>query len=98
MLLRLLSTAALTDEQAAEAVTIQRQHGSPLLDVLLARQFISAKDYAAHLAELTETGYAGAAMDAPELASDPELVHRFEPAELMRFLFCPVSVAGDMVV
>ena len=98
MLVRLLSTGVLTEAQAEDALKIHRRHKSPLLDILLALRFITQRDYATHLAELTETGYASALVDTPEFVSDPALVSRFEPAELVRFLFCPVQQAGDLVV
>lgn len=98
MLVRLLSTGALTEAQAEDALKVHRRHKSPLLDILLALRFITQRDYATHLAELTETGYASEIVDAPEFVSDPALVAKFEAAELVRFLFCPVQQAGDLVV
>lgn len=98
MLLRLLASAEITEAQALDVIAIHRRHGSPLLSILLALGHVSPRGYAMHLAELMQTGYASEALDTPALACDEEFVLRFNPAELVRFLFCPLRQAGDLVI
>jgi cellulose synthase/poly-beta-1,6-N-acetylglucosamine synthase-like glycosyltransferase len=98
MLLRLLATAEITEAQAHEVLAIHDRHRSPLLSILLALRYIRPREYAQHLAELTETVYASSVVDSPDFAYDETLVRSFQPSELVRFLFCPVQRAGNFVV
>jgi cellulose synthase/poly-beta-1,6-N-acetylglucosamine synthase-like glycosyltransferase len=98
MLLRLVATGQITEAQANEVLAIHRRHLSPVLSILLALRYLSQRDYATHLAELTQTGYASESVDDPELAYDEAFVRQFDPAELVRFLFCPLRQVGDLVV
>src|SRR5688500_2940972 len=96
VLLRLVASGAITEEQMADAVETHRQNRTPLLDILGARGYIRPRDYAEHLAEIAESGYAGSLIDTDVLSLDPELVLRFSPAELTRHQFCPLSQVGNM--
>ena len=96
--IRLLSSGLLTDVQAREALEVHRRHDSPLADILLARGVVSPRDYARHLSEISATAYASDAIDTPEFRSDAAFVASFDPAVLVRFLFCPLRRVGDLVV
>ncbi len=98
MLLRLLAMSAVTEAQAREVLAIHSRHRSSLLSILLALRYINPRQYAEHLAELTETVYASQAVDSPEFQCDEQFVRRFQPSELVRFLFCPIQHVDDLVV
>jgi glycosyltransferase XagB len=98
LLARLLASKTLDDRAVAEVLAVQQRHRSPLLSVLVALGYLNGREYAARLAELTQTGYATAALDSPELAADEAFVRRFTATDLVRFLFCPVRQVGGTVL
>ena len=98
MLIRLLAASVITEEQAKEVLAIHARHRSSLLSILLALRYINPRQYAEHLAELTETVYASQAVDSEEFQCDEEFIRRFQPSELVRFLFCPIQHVDDLVV
>jgi cellulose synthase/poly-beta-1,6-N-acetylglucosamine synthase-like glycosyltransferase len=98
VLLRLVASGEITEAQMQDAVEIHRRNRTPLLDILGARGHIRPRDYAEHLAAISESGYAGGLLDSESLGLDAELVKQFSPAELTRYQFCPLSRAGSMVV
>lgn len=90
VLLSLLDNEHLTPEQAEEALRMHLEHRTPLRDILGAMGYVTQKTFAAELAEAAETGFVGELLDSQFFDYDPEFARRFQPAELMRFLFCPL--------
>jgi len=97
-LFHLLETEKITEERAREALDIHRQHRTPLRDILGSMGYVSQKDYAANLAEVTQTGYISELIGSEFFDYDPAFVRRFDPAVLVRFLFCPLKQIGDTVI
>lgn len=97
-LFHLLETEKITEERAREALDIHRQHRTPLRDILGSMGYVSQKDYAANLAEVTQTGYISELIGSEFFDYDPAFVRRFDPAVLVRFLFCPLKQVGDTVI
>lgn len=101
MLIRLLATGELTEAQAQEALDTHRRNLTPLLDILGAMGVINPRDYASELADLrqisyaanigevSQPGYLSDLISSDNFALDPTVAHRFNPADLMRHLFCP---------
>ncbi|MBL8119010.1 MAG: glycosyltransferase [Anaerolineae bacterium] len=59
--------------------------------------YVSPKLYAAHLAEVSQNGYISDLVGSDFFDSDPEFVRQFEPADLVRFLFCPLRNVEGLV-
>lgn len=97
-LFHLLETEKITEERAREALDIHRQNRTPLRDILGSMGYVSQKDYAANLAEVTQTGYISELIGSEFFDYDPAFVRRFDPAVLVRFLFCPLKQVGDTVI
>jgi glycosyltransferase XagB len=95
VLLRLLATGTITEAQAAEAIAVHRRTGSPLLDILGASGALRQREYAAQIAAVTNSGLGTSLVGTEALAVDPDLVRRFSPAVLMRFLFFPLANTGS---
>lgn len=97
-LFHLLETEKITEDRAQEALDIHRQHRTPLRDILGSMGYVSQKDYAANLAEVTQTGYISELIGSEFFDYEPEFVRKFDPAVLIRFLFCPLKQIGDTVI
>ncbi len=95
VLLRLLATGTITEEQAAEAIAVHRRTGSPLLDILGANGALRQREYAAQIAAVTDSGLGSPLVGTDALAIDPTLARQFSPAVLMRFLFFPLANTGS---
>ena len=98
VLLRLLSTGAITESQAQNAINTHLQNETPLLDILGSTGAISPRKYATNLAEVTQAGYLSELMSTEHMALDPDFIQQFNPADLMRHLFCPISGDDDLVL
>jgi cellulose synthase/poly-beta-1,6-N-acetylglucosamine synthase-like glycosyltransferase len=97
-LLRLLDTQIISEGLAEQALAIHRKNHTPLRDILGAMGYISQKDYAANLAELDQTAYISDLIGSEYFDYNPEFVRKFDPAVLVRYLFCPMQNMGDTVV
>ncbi|MBZ0283770.1 MAG: glycosyltransferase [Anaerolineae bacterium] len=97
-LFHLLETEKITEGRAQEALDIHRQHRTPLRDILGSMGYVSQKDYAANLAEVTQTGYMSELIGSEFFDYEPAFVRQFDPAVLVRFLFCPLKQIGDTVI
>ncbi len=97
-LLHLLQSQTITPELADEALIIHRKNKTPLRDILGAMGHVSQKDYAANLAEVDQTAYVSDLIDSEFFDYNPDFVRQFDPAVLVRYLFCPLQNMGDTVV
>ncbi|MBZ0289080.1 MAG: hypothetical protein K8I30_15785, partial [Anaerolineae bacterium] len=97
-LLRLLDTQIISEDLAEQALAIHRKNHTPLRDILGAMGYISPKDYAANLAEVDQTGYISDLIGSEHFDYNPDFVRQFDPATLVRYLFCPLQNLGDTVV
>jgi glycosyltransferase XagB len=95
---RLLDTNAITEALAEEALAIHRKNKTPLRDILGAMGQLSQKDYAANLAEVDQMGYISDLIGSEYFDYNPDFVRQFDPAVLVRYLFCPLQNMGDTVV
>lgn len=97
IVLQFLETDAISQENLAEALRIHNEHQTPMRDILGAMGYVSPKLYAAHLAEVSQNGYISDLVGSDFFDSDPEFVRQFEPADLVRFLFCPLRNVEGLV-
>jgi glycosyltransferase XagB len=98
-LYRLLETQSITEAIIQEALDIHRRHRTPLRDILGAMGYISQKEYAANLAEVDQIGYISDLIGSENFSYDADFVRQFDPAILVRYLFCPLeNLAGTVVV
>jgi hypothetical protein len=97
-LLHLLDSHTITTKLADEALVIHRKNKTPLRDILGAMGHVSQKDYAANLAEVDQTAYVSELIGSEFFDYNPEFVRQFDPAVLVRYLFCPMQNMGDTVV
>jgi glycosyltransferase XagB len=97
-LLHLLDSQTITPELAAEALVIHRKNKTPLRDILGSMGHVSQKDYAANLAEVDQTAYVSELIGSEFFDYNPDFVRQFDPAVLVRYLFCPMQNMGDTVV
>lgn len=97
IVLQFLETDAISQENLAEALRIHNEHRTPMRDILGAMGYVSPKLYAAHLAEVSQNGYISDLVGSDFFDSDPEFVRQFEPADLVRFLFCPLRNVEGLV-
>ena len=98
VLLRLLATGVITEAQAQRVIDTHKAHQTPVLDILGALNYIDPADYAKSLGIITGLGSVSELLDSEYLALDPQFVRRFRPADLVRYLFCPLSGDKDLVV
>ena len=94
----LLNEGTITAEQAQQALDIQQRNKTSLLEILGAMNFIDVRDYAADLAEVTETGYVSDLIDSENFAYDLAFIRQFDPALMIHRLFVPVQQTGDLVI
>jgi glycosyltransferase XagB len=97
-LLHLLDTQIITTELAEQALVIHVKNKTPLRDILGAMGFISQNDYAANLAEVDQTAYLSELIGSEYFDYNPDFMRQFDPAVLVRYLFCPLQNMGDTVV
>lgn len=97
-LLRLMENDVISDGLAEQALVIHRKNHTPLRDILGAMGYISQKDYAANLAEMDHMGYISDLIGSEYFDYNPDFVRQFDPAMLVRYLFCPLQNLGDTVV
>jgi hypothetical protein len=97
-MIRLLVNGEITAEQANQALAIHKKHRTPLLAILGSLGVLSQQSYARDLSEVTETAFAGDLIGSDNLDCDPSFVRLFDPAVMMRALFCPLRRTGDLVV
>jgi len=97
IVLQFLETDAISQENLVEALRIHNEHRTPMRDILGAMGYVSPKLYAAHLAEVSQNGYISDLVGSDFFDSDPEFVRQFEPADLVRFLFCPLRNVEGLV-
>jgi len=98
VLLRLLATEVITESQAQRVIDTHKAHQTPVLDILGALNYIDPSDYAKSLGIITGLGSVSELLGSEYLALDPHFVRRFRPADLVRYLFCPLSGDKDLVV
>jgi glycosyltransferase XagB len=98
LVLRMLATRGLTPAQASAALETHRRHGSNIWSILLAAGHITAREYAQHVARVTQTDYASSLLDTDEFACDKTFVTQFDPADLLRALCCPVHCLENLVL
>ncbi len=97
-LIHLLKAQSISEETAAEALSIHLHNHTPLRDILGAMGYVTQKDYAANLAEVDQTGYLSDLIGSEHFDYNPDFVRKFIPADLVRYLFCPLRNLGDTVV
>ncbi|MFN8522894.1 MAG: glycosyltransferase [Chloroflexota bacterium] len=97
LLIRMIATGILTSQQAQDAIDIHRDHLTPLLDILGARAGIRPRQYAEHLAAVTGIRYVSDLVGSDALSLDREFVVQFNPTDLTRELFCPLTADGAVV-
>ncbi len=97
MLQRLVTAQHLTDAQAQTALQRRATNKMPLLDILGAMNVIDLKQYASDLAKTAQTGYASDFIESEYFVLDADLIRRFEPAVMVRHLFCPLQLADDLL-
>ncbi len=97
-IIRLLVNGEITAEQANQALAIHEKHRTPLLAILGSLGMLSQQSYRGNLSEVTETAFAGDLIGSDNLDYDPSFVRQFDPAVMMRALFCPLRRTGDLVV
>jgi glycosyltransferase XagB len=97
-LIRLLIDGEITEAQAQQALEIHERHRTPLLAILGSMGIISQQSYARNLSQATETGYASELLGSENFDYDKAFVRQFDPAVLMRALFCPLRCTDDLVV
>lgn len=90
-LAHLLAQGGLSVQQAQEIVEIRRKHHTPLLDILGAMNVVGLKEYAIGLAETSQNTYISALMDTEFFVYDAALIRQWEPAVMVRYLFCPLQ-------
>lgn len=95
---RLLDENVLSEAQAREVLDIHQRNRTPLFAILGAMDYVNVGDYASRLAEIEETGYISKLIGSENFFCDEDFVRRFEPALMMRYLFCPLHLTDDMVV
>ncbi len=95
---QLLGTNSITPAHLEEALAIHTQHRTPMRDILGAMGYVNPKDYAAQLAQTTNTGYMSDLVGSEFFDYDADFVRRFNPADLIRYLFCPLRQLDDSTV
>jgi len=97
VLVRLLVEKVISEAQALDALEIQRRNRTPLLDILGAKDYVTQREYAIHLADVTEAGFLSDLIGTEYLSLDKDFVREFKPAELVRYLFCPLQNIDNLV-
>lgn len=95
---QLLDTESITPKHLEEALAIHTQHKTPMRDILGSMGYVNPKDYAAQLAQANNTGYISDLVGSEFFDYDGDFVRRFNPADLIRHLFCPLRQLDDNTV
>jgi cellulose synthase/poly-beta-1,6-N-acetylglucosamine synthase-like glycosyltransferase len=95
---QLLSEQNISPGQLEDALAIHIEHRTPMLDILGSMGYVNPKDYAAQLAQVNNTGYISDLVGSEFLDYDADFVQRFNPADLIRYLFCPLRQLDDSTV
>lgn len=98
ILQRLLMDSLLSKSQAREILAIARRIRSPLRDIVCTNGYVHPLDYARCLAAAEMMALGTQVVDDEVLDLDLKFVRKFDPALLMRSLFCPLRQQGDTVV
>lgn len=98
VLLRLLVAGQISEEQASQVLDLATRNRTPLLDILGSYGMVRPLEYARNLAGASQAGMATRLIGTDALALDEDLVRRFRPGDLVRFLFCPINQSGGLVV
>lgn len=97
VLARLLESGKLTHDQAEHALQIHQLDCTPLLSILGALNYVHPRDYAAALAEIEGMAYVSELVGTEHLYYDETFVHKFDPPQMIRYLFFPLSEEGKVV-
>ncbi len=93
----LLEKQIINDTQADEVLQMHHQNHTQLREILGAKGYINQQDYALILSEISENAYFDAPLD--NIYFEPELIRKFTPSVMMRYLFCPLwEVEGFITV
>lgn len=95
---QLLNEQSISPGQLEDALAIHIEHHTPMLDILGAMGYVNPKDYAAQLAQVNNTGYISDLVGSEFLDYDADFIQRFNPADLIRYLFCPLRQLDDSTV
>ncbi|MBI1276573.1 MAG: glycosyltransferase [Anaerolineaceae bacterium] len=95
---QLLDTDSITPKHLEEALAIHTQNRTPMRDILGSMGYVNPKDYAAQLAQANNTGYVSDLVGSEFFDYDADFVRRFNPADLIRHLFCPLRQLDNNTV
>ncbi len=95
---QLLAESLVTDVQARTILETRRRVGAPLRDVVCNGGYVHPLDYARAVAEVESAAVGSGLVDDEILDLTVSFVRRFDPAVLVRYLFCPLRQEGDTVV
>ena len=95
---QLLDNESISPAHLEEALNIHKQHRTSMRDILGAMGYVNPKDYAAGLAQANNTGYISDLIGSEFFDYDADFVRQFNPADLIRHLFCPLRQLGDTVI
>lgn len=97
MLERIIGTNNLSNAQIEMVLERRQASGMPLLDILGAMSLVDVGQYASDLAEVAQTAYASSLIDSEYFVYSPELIRQFDPAVMVRHLFCPLQFENGML-
>lgn len=97
VLVNLVKNAKITDEQVAQALSINERNKTPLLHILGAMNYVKPAEYAENFAEVSQNAYISPLIETDFVAYDTEFIRQYDPAVMSRYLFCPLQRSGDMV-
>ncbi len=95
---QLLDQENISPAHLEEALEIHKQHRTPMREILGAMGYVNPKDYAAQLAQANNTGYISELIGSEFFDFDADFVRKFNPADLIRHLFCPLRQLDDTVI
>ncbi len=95
---QLLDEKSITAAHLEEALAIHSQNRTPMREILGSMGFVKPKAYAAQLAQANSIGYISDLVGSEFFDYDADFVRKFNPADLIRYLFCPLRQVDDMVI
>lgn len=95
---QLLDSKQITAQHLHEAIAIHNRHHTSMREILGSMGYVNPKDYAAELAQVNNTGYISDLVGSEFLDYDADFIQRFNPADLIRYLFCPLRQLDDCTV
>ena len=98
VLYQLLATATLTEVQAREVLATHRRIRSPLRDVVCTNTYIHPRAYARAVAAVAASEYGSDQVEQDTLDLHLSFIRLFDPAVLVRHLFCPLRQQGNSVI